>query len=581
MRRYALILLAAAGCNSGSEVGGGSDGSLPSPTPTPDGGRPIDAGPPMVDAKVVDPKVPPSVDGRITINEMMASNALSLRDPMGASPDWVELYNPTDMEIPLESYSLTTDFAVPRKAPIGAGVAIPARGRLVFYFDGRFDLGPQHLPLELAQEGGVLGFTRPDGSFIDRLTYGAQETDFSAARTPDGSAEWRIEWHVTPNQPNPSGAGMPAPMKIDTTPPEVVPPAGDLSERILGYNEVPRFELLVPPAAAMSLETNPRTYVQATLVYDGRSYGPIGLRLKGMDSFQPFSQKPSLRINVDEYVPKAKFFGLKDLTLNNMDNDPSMMHERLAYYVARSVGLPASRSNHALVTVNGQLYGLYANVETVKRVFLERWFMDASGPLYEATDVDFTANYIPRYELDSGTDDRTLLSGLANALTIADADQAIAAADPFVNIDEFQRFWAMCSMVGQFDSFPYSQPGDDYFVYADPLTHRLHFMPWGMDETWQSSSYPVTNIHSILAQKCTASPACFRAYVNHVWDILSITESMNLVAERDRVAAQIAPFVVMDTRKPYSNDMVTSWQGAIRYFLLHRRDQLSQMLPPP
>ena len=52
-----------------------------------------------------------------------------------------------------------------------------------------------------------------------------------------------------------------------------------------------------------------------------------------------------------------------------------MMHERMAYWVARQAGgIPASRANHAQLTINGQPYGLYTNVETVKKRILRRWF---------------------------------------------------------------------------------------------------------------------------------------------------------------------------------------------------------------
>jgi spore coat protein CotH len=321
--------------------------------------------------------------------------------------------------------------------------------------------------------------------------------------------------------------------------------------------------------------------VPAHLVYEGRSYGPIGLRLKGQNSFLPFSQKPSLRISVDEYVGDARFFGLKDLTLNNMSGDLTMMHERLAYLVARTAGVPASRANHALLTINDQFYGLYVNVETVKHKMLSRWFENEDGSLFEATDVDFVAGDIADYELEDGPDDRSLLTGLAGALALPGDSAAITAAASYANLGEFQTFWAMCSVIGQFDSFPYSIPGDDYFVYADPTSGRLWFMPWGMDETFYSGSHDVTNVYSVLARRCKAVPSCFQAYVDRTWELVSMTEQMELDGERAEVAAQIAPYVVMDTRKPYSTAQVTAAQNAMHWFISERRAHLAEILPPP
>jgi hypothetical protein len=526
------------------------------------------------------PSVGADVDSQISINELMAANAITVHDDTGAAPGWVELYNPTDVSIPLAGYALTDDLAAPLKAVFAGELVLPAGGRLVVWLDGAAAHGA-HVALTLTGKGGVLGLARPDASFIDRIQYGAQETDFSAAREPDGSDHWAIEWHASPGAANPAGGGAPKGPDVPADPPETVPAAGDLTEAILGYDVMPRIEFVVAPDAVAALLVDPGTYVQAQLVYDGRSYGPVGLRLKGSTSFEPFDHKPSLRINIDQYVDAAKFFGMKDMTLNNMHSDFSMMHERMAYYIARAAGVPASRSNHALVTVNGQFYGLYANVETIKKQMVKRWFSDNSGPLFEATDVDFVASYLPLYDLESGDDDRSLIAGLDQALTIASPDDAMAEAASFVDIHELIRFMALCAVIAQFDSFPYSNPGDDIFLYADPKTGRLNFMPWGMDETFYSGQVDVNNVFSVLATKCLASPACRKEWTDQIWHILALTDTLGLEAERLRIIAQIAGHVADDTRKSYTDAQVTASQMDLHWFFLDRRTNLGTMLPPP
>ncbi|MBZ0230968.1 MAG: CotH kinase family protein [Deltaproteobacteria bacterium] len=563
-----LLLTACSGnVPGGDDDGAGGDAGVPDARP--DG--------PSPDAVV--PTVPPDVDGRIVINEFMAANALTAEDETGAAGDWIELYNPTEQDISLHGYAITNALAQPGVHHLD-GVVIAARSHLVLWADGRQALGATHLGFTLEGEGGELGLARPDGSYIDRVRYGEQETDFSAARQPDASSGWATVWLPTPGMANAAGDGQPMGLEQPTAPPENIPAVGDLSEHVLGYDRIPELAIVVSPASVAALEAQPFVYVPATLVLDGRSYGPVGLRLKGQNSFMPFSQKPSLRVNIDEYVAKAKFWGLKDLTLNNMSLDMSMMHERLAYWVMRQAGVPASRANHLLLTVNGQRYGLYANVETVKRPMIARWFTDSGGPLFEGTDVDFQSQYIAQYEHETGPDDRSMLEGAANALTMP-GDAGIAAAGGYIDIARFQRFWAACSVVGQFDSFPYSLPGDDYFVYADPTSDRLAFLPWGMDETFQSGAHDVTAATSILARRCKESPACFDGYRAQVWSIQAMTEAMDLAAERARVAAQIAPYTVMDTRKPYTDEQVTQAQSQQYWFIRGRRENLSTMLAPP
>jgi len=353
------------------------------------------------------------------------------------------------------------------------------------------------------------------------------------------------------------------------------------SEQFYDLSAITELELLLESEDVAALEAVPREYVPATIVWHGQRFGPVGVRVKGQNSFQPFSQKPSLRIKIDEYVEGATFFGLKDLTLNNMASDPSQMHERLAYQVAREAGLVAPRCNHALLTVNGQFYGLYASVETVKPRMIKGHFEDNDGPLFEASDVDFVPSMVAAYELESGPDDRALLTGIASSLTLQPADAAITATSRYLDMGHFQTYWAMASVVGQFDAFPYSQPGDDYYVYADPTSNKAWLIPSGMDETFFAADFSPLQVHSVLATTCMASSSCYQAYVDAVWDIQASTEAFGLEAERARVEAQIAPHVARDTRHPFTADQITYGQTQLGYFIRGRREILTGYFPPP
>lgn len=353
------------------------------------------------------------------------------------------------------------------------------------------------------------------------------------------------------------------------------------SEQLYDLAMVPELELVLEPDAIASLEASPRQYVEATIVSHGQSYGPVGVRLKGQNSFQPISGKPSLRLKIDEYVEGATFYGLKNLTLNNMASDPSQMHERLAYQVAREAGLVAPRCNHVALTINGQFYGLYANVETIKPRMLKASFEDNDGPLFEASDVDFLPSYVAQYELESGPEDRTLLTGIADAMTRTPADAAVAETNRFLDMHHFQRYWAMASVIGQFDAFPYSMPGDDYYVYADPKTSKAWLIPSGMDETFFAADVSPLRVSSVLATTCMASSGCYQDYVDQVWDIQAITEGFGLEAERAAVQAQIAPIIARDTKRPFTNQQIEYGQTQLGYFIRGRRETLGGFLPPP
>src|SRR5438067_1868183 len=158
---------------------------------------------------------------QLSINEVMAANVLPVADDHGKPAPWTQPPTQPRDAISLAGYGLTDDFANPKKSVVPAGVGIAAGGYLVLWADGNPTAGPTHLGILLSPKGGSLALARPDGTFIDRITYGAQATDMSAAREPDGSDTWvTAEWSVSPLAANPAGAGQPRVAQADTDPPE-------------------------------------------------------------------------------------------------------------------------------------------------------------------------------------------------------------------------------------------------------------------------------------------------------------------------------------------------------------------------
>ena len=136
------------------------------------------------------------------------------------------------------------------------------------------------------------------------------------------------------------------------------------------------------------------------------SYGPlnIGIRLKGgAGSFRPLSGKAAFKLKFDEFGG-PRFLGLKRLTLNNMVQDKSMIHEVLAYEAFRAAGIDAPRTGYANVRLNEDDYGVYLNVETPDAVAIQRWF-ESTQHLYEGEyGVDVVPESVGDFEVDEGSE---------------------------------------------------------------------------------------------------------------------------------------------------------------------------------
>ena len=346
------------------------------------------------------------------------------------------------------------------------------------------------------------------------------------------------------------------------------------SDILFDEDSLPTFEIELSEEAIDSLREDPYTWVEGSFLYEGRTWSPVGIRLKGENSFSPIDEKPSLKVKFDKYQSSGEFLGLRELTLNNMFSDYSMMHERVAYRMYREFGVPAARSHHALLTLNGESYGLYANVENVDRRMMKRWFDDSDGPLFEVWDVDFYDGYIPYFELEYGEDDRTNLQGVADTLESSGA-AALEALEAHLSLEGFLRYWAVGAYVAQFDAYPYSNPGDDCHVYDDPTSGALQFVPHGTDETFYYDEYQVDWATGILGVRCLEVAACRNTWIDLVQEVLVLADDIGIVAYFDTVASQIEEHVRDDRHKPYGNNYVWSYQEHMRNMLVARENWLS------
>jgi len=108
--------------------------------------------------------------------------------------EWVELFNPGDVSLDLEGWSLKDGGSTRRTLP--AGWVIDAGGFVVIYGS---DLGS----LSLNNGGDTVSLLEPDGNTVaDCITYDSSTDDVSLGRLPDGSGPWEYNRLPTPGAPN-------------------------------------------------------------------------------------------------------------------------------------------------------------------------------------------------------------------------------------------------------------------------------------------------------------------------------------------------------------------------------------------
>ena len=238
----------------------------------------------------------------------------------------------------------------------------------------------------------------------------------------------------------------------------------------------------------------------------------VGLRLKGgWGSFRNLDQKAAFKIKTN-FVKGENFFGLKKMTLNNMVQDASMLHEATVYRLYRAMGVAAPRVGYVNVFVNGINYGLHANIETYDDVMLERW-MPSTKNLYEgAYFQDVIGSQYEQIEADEGDAlDRTDLAALANANDNMDGAQWYNAWSKLVDVEQFINEWAVERYAAHWDGYSWTIKNNYYLHTTEQGVFSLH--PWGSDQTLLGHlPFLETNSVGVMFIKCIQYSPCQQLY---------------------------------------------------------------------
>jgi len=156
----------------------------------------------------------------------------------------------------------------------------------------------------------------------------------------------------------------------------------DASQDFFTNGVIPHLVIEIKGTNLANLQRNDRVSVRAT-VRDGNTvYEDVGIHVKGAaGSRRSLNENPALTLNFDKFQEHQKFHGLDKIHLNNSVQDGSLMTELLCGYLFRAAGVPAARTTHARVRLNGRDLGLYVIKEGFNKSFLRQYFKNVNGNL--------------------------------------------------------------------------------------------------------------------------------------------------------------------------------------------------------
>ncbi len=378
-------------------------------------------------------------------------------------------------------------------------------------------------------------------------------------------------------------------------------------DQFFSLAEIHTIDIMVSSAGVAALLDEPRSYTQGAVTIDGHSYAQVGVRLKGqagsfvaLDGDYPeISQdgngnpgKSAFIVDFNRYTSGQKHLGLTKLTINNMVQDPSGIHEYLGYRLFRAGEVPAPRTGYAKVSFNGVAKGIYALIESPDNgEHLERWFGSATGNLYEgAYGTDLAPDRWRDFDQDRGDDESMAdLAALVEALAaVGDEGDPTGVLLRYFDLDQYATFAATELFLGHWDG--YTSSANNFMIYHDSASDKWTFMPWGIDQIFENNMGEFAGVMQAPGPRwsemggrihalCFRSPTCLGKLATAWTEVLDRVEAIALAELAGSAAAVIGPHVLAEASAHGDPLMTSGAIAAISSFLAQRPTEVGRWLP--
>jgi CotH kinase protein/Lamin Tail Domain len=366
--------------------------------------------------------------------------------------------------------------------------------------------------------------------------------------------------------------------------------------------------------------------ILATLAVEDVVCEDVGVRFRGNTSYQMTgnSQKKSFNIEIDYTDGDQRLMGYKTLNLINCMGDATFMREVLYSNLCRRQ-FPSAKANFVKLEINGENWGIYANVQQLNGEFIEDWFPSNNGTRWRAEghlDGGGGGGRAPRSTAVGTTTERAMFaevaegggvtSGLA-ALTWQGSDSAAYEVvyelknteqdDPWASLvhtcdvlnntpidqladelkyvlDVDRALWACAFEIIFTDDDGYvNKRGSDYCLYYEPETGRLHVMQYDGNECMSNDQYALfyREDDSVvpLMNRLMAIDEYRQRYLAHVCTILDSFLTEEVMCEKiDAYRMLIEEEVLADEKKLESYQAFDREIDGLKDFVTERRDYL-------
>lgn len=251
----------------------------------------------------------------------------------------------------------------------------------------------------------------------------------------------------------------------------------------------------------MESDVNP-IWVTSTIEFEGETWTNVGIRYKGNSSLRSSWSSGSLnlpfKLDFDEFedtypeIYNQRFYGFKQLSLNNNFGDDSYMREIVAYDLLEAAGLVSAQTAVYEITLDygeGPInLGLYTVVELIDDTVVKRYFGDDKGNIYKpsgeaATLAEGTYEQIADAFDKENNDTEADWSDIEALYTVLHSEVRTtnpaawrSELESLFNVDSFLKWLALSAIIEHWDT--YGGMAHNYYLYHNPDTGQLEYISW-------------------------------------------------------------------------------------------------------
>jgi hypothetical protein len=330
------------------------------------------------------------------------------------------------------------------------------------------------------------------------------------------------------------------------------------------------------------------TDLAGTVTVDGVIYAGVGIRIRGNTSFTAMpagSQKFSLKLEMDFTDPNQQLMGYDTLNLNNGWRDPTFTRE-VEYNNLLAQYVPNARANNVLVTINGQNWGVYNNVQQTDKRALRSYFSNADGLRVRCANnpngpgLTYSPTLNASYEIQD-TAGLTLAQATSEFIALTNTITNGPLANPAVDVPNMDRTiaidpsaWMVMLENLLTDDDSYINKGCDFMTYRDPVDARTHIIQRDANETWVDTTWsPTRNFNQAnkpFLNRVLGVPELRQRYMSHYRVAKQELTWANLQARFDARKALLQTAVENDSKRLYTLDNFNNGFGSANVVLTNR-----------